>query len=107
MRGKMWFLTGAAVGFVLGARAGRETYDQLVQTARRVWEHPTTQETAGVVQEQTNRLYHRGKETMSGKIGQTRAAGRFGKREQHAEELGKAGVETLTEEPRPQPGSTF
>lgn len=105
MRGKMWFLTGAAVGFVLGARAGRETYDQLAQTAKRVWEHPTTQETAGVVQDQANRLYHRGRETVSGKVGQT--GGRFGRRHERGEEMGKAGVETLTEEPRPQPGTTF
>jgi hypothetical protein len=69
MRGKLWFLGGAAVGFVIGARAGRERYDQLVRTARRWWDHPTTQEAAGVVQEQATKIYSRGKEAVSGTLG--------------------------------------
>ncbi len=69
MRGRMWFLAGAAVGFVLGARAGREKYEQLMQAARRLWEHPTTQETAGVVQEQASKLIARGKEMVGDRFG--------------------------------------
>ena len=44
MRGKLLFLGGLAAGFVLGARAGREKYEQLVQAARKVKENPTVQE---------------------------------------------------------------
>ena len=55
MRGKLWFALGAAAGFVLGARAGREKYEELVLNARKVWDHPTVQEAAGVVQAQANR----------------------------------------------------
>ncbi len=58
MRGKLMFLGGLAAGFVIGARAGREKYEELVRTAKKVKESPTVQEAAGVVQEQANRLYH-------------------------------------------------
>lgn len=43
------FLLGAAVGFVLGARAGRERYEQLVRTYQRIADHPAVQGAAGVV----------------------------------------------------------
>jgi hypothetical protein len=68
MRGKLWFALGAAAGFVLGARAGREKYEELVVNARKVWDHPTVQEAAGVVQAQANRLYHEGKDTVNDKL---------------------------------------
>jgi len=65
MRGKLWFLGGLAAGFVLGARAGREKYEEIVATARKVREHPTVQEARGVVQEQANRLVSEGKDKLS------------------------------------------
>jgi hypothetical protein len=65
MRGKLWFLGGLAAGFVLGARAGREKYEEIVTTARKVKEHPTVQEARGVVQEQANRLVTEGKDKLS------------------------------------------
>ena len=70
---KIWFLGGLAAGFVLGSRAGREKYDELVSTARKVKEHPTVQEATGVVQEQATRLYATGKDKVStSKLGQTK-----------------------------------
>lgn len=77
MRGKLWFLGGLAAGFVLGARAGREKYEEIVATARKVREHPTVQEARGVVQEQASKLASTGKEKLSNsklaetKVGQT------------------------------------
>ena len=65
MRGKIWFLGGLAAGFVLGARAGREKYEQIVEQARKVMDHPTVQEAAGVAQQQANRLYSEGKDKLS------------------------------------------
>jgi hypothetical protein len=65
MRGKLWFIGGLAAGFVLGARAGREKYEEIVSTARKVKEHPTVQEARGVVQEQANRLLSEGKDKLS------------------------------------------
>jgi len=42
------FMLGAAVGYVLGARAGRERYEQLARTYRRVADHPAVQGAAGI-----------------------------------------------------------
>ncbi|MDQ3150354.1 MAG: hypothetical protein M3R63_01060 [Actinomycetota bacterium] len=41
-----WFLAGIAIGYVLGAQAGRERYDQLMQTYQRVAGHPAVQSAA-------------------------------------------------------------
>ena len=73
MRGKLWFLGGLAAGFVLGARAGREKYEEIVATARKVREHPTVQEARGVVQEQATRLASTGKEKLgNSKLAETK-----------------------------------
>jgi hypothetical protein len=78
MRGKLWFLGGLAAGFVLGARAGREKYEEIVATARKVKEHPTVQEARGVVQEQANRLVSEGKDKLShSKFAETRVGERL------------------------------
>lgn len=43
----MWgFLLGAAAGYVLGTRSGRERYEQIVGTARRVADNPKVQDVA-------------------------------------------------------------
>lgn len=81
MRGKLWFLGGAAVGFVIGARAGRERYDQLVGAARQLWDHPTTQEAAGVVQAQANRIYSKGRDVVGDRLSHTKLGDRFGPHE--------------------------
>jgi hypothetical protein len=39
-------LVGMAVGYVLGAKAGRERYDQIVRTWHRFIENPTVRRTA-------------------------------------------------------------
>jgi hypothetical protein len=60
----MWFLGGVGVGYLLGTRAGRERFDQIVSTARRFWESPTVQEAAGLVQAQAVKLYEQGKQVV-------------------------------------------
>jgi hypothetical protein len=65
MRGKILFITGVGVGYVLGTRAGRQKFDQMVTQAQRLWESPTVQEAAGVVQAQANRLYDQGKQMVN------------------------------------------
>ncbi|WP_166806367.1 hypothetical protein [Cryobacterium serini] len=37
MRGKLLFITGGLVGYVLGARAGRKRYDQIAAAANDFW----------------------------------------------------------------------
>lgn len=43
MRGKLLFITGGLVGYVLGARAGRKRYDQIAATASNLWNRPPVQ----------------------------------------------------------------
>ena len=65
MRGKLMFITGLAAGFVLGSRAGREKYEEIAANAKKVWEHPSVQEAAGVAQAQANKLYSESKDKLS------------------------------------------
>lgn len=45
MRTKATFLLGIGAGYVLGARAGRERYEQIVEMARDYWNRPEVQST--------------------------------------------------------------
>lgn len=40
MRYRLTFVTGLAVGYALGARAGRERYEQIRKGVRRITENP-------------------------------------------------------------------
>src|SRR3954470_14714448 len=71
MRGKLMFITGLAAGFVLGSRAGREKYEEIRVNAKKVGEHPSVQEAAGVAQAQATKLYSESKDKLqSSKIGE-------------------------------------
>jgi hypothetical protein len=43
------FLLGVAAGYVLGSRAGRQRYEQIMRTYRKVVDHPMVQGAAGIV----------------------------------------------------------
>jgi hypothetical protein len=43
MKGKILLLVGLGVGYVLGARAGREKYEELKATATKFWNDPRVQ----------------------------------------------------------------
>ncbi|TDC83319.1 YtxH domain-containing protein [Actinomadura sp. 7K507] len=47
MKTRMMFMAGAAIGYVLGTKAGRERYEQLKRMSQQVSENPNVQETAG------------------------------------------------------------
>jgi hypothetical protein len=49
---RITFLSGLAAGFILGARAGRERYEQMKRVGRRVADSPAAQQAAGAVQAQ-------------------------------------------------------
>ena len=65
---KLIFVTGVGIGYVLGTRAGREKFDQMVAQARKFWESPTVQEAAGVVQAQATKLYDDGKQAVTEQV---------------------------------------
>lgn len=51
---KISFVLGAAAGYVLGARAGRERYETIVRLSRKVVGSQTIQSSAGVLQAQVD-----------------------------------------------------
>lgn len=50
MKNKVVLLTGMAVGYVLGTRAGREQYERIRSQARSLWGDPRVQEQVSHVQ---------------------------------------------------------
>lgn len=64
----MKFLLGMAVGYVLGSRAGRERYEDIVAVARRVAGSQTIQATAGVLQAQAQEVAERAKSRIGGRM---------------------------------------
>jgi len=53
MRGKLGIAIGLAAGYVLGTRAGRERYQQLTASAKRLADDPSVQR----LQEELNGLF--------------------------------------------------
>lgn len=53
MKGKIGLVVGGAVGYVLGTRAGRERYEQIVAQAQGLWQSPRVQEAASRAPDQT------------------------------------------------------
>ncbi len=51
MKGKITFLVGGAIGYVLGTRAGREQYEQIKNQAQGIWTNPKVQEKAAQAQD--------------------------------------------------------
>ncbi|GGM06254.1 hypothetical protein [Nakamurella endophytica] len=49
---------GAAIGYVLGSRAGRERYEQIKRWSSRAADHPAVQGAAGVVRAKISELIH-------------------------------------------------
>ena len=78
MRTRFTFLAGLAIGYVAGARAGRERYEQMVKLGRKVVENPTVQQatrTAGAkATELSKAAGHKASERMP-KITETAKSG--------------------------------
>jgi tryptophan synthase beta subunit len=72
---KLSFLIGAAAGYVLGARAGRERYEAIVRVGRRVAGSQTVQSAAGVFQAQVDELSHKVRDVVAAKVGNGSSSG--------------------------------
>lgn len=55
MRMRLGLAVGAAVGYVLGAKAGQPRYEELKKAAGRVTDNPVVKSASAVVQEQAER----------------------------------------------------
>ncbi|GAA2075677.1 hypothetical protein GCM10009840_07170 [Pseudolysinimonas kribbensis] len=51
MKGKILFVAGLGIGYVLGTRAGREQYERLKAQAARLWNDPRVQKQVDAVEE--------------------------------------------------------
>jgi hypothetical protein len=73
---KLSTLMVAGAGYVLGTRAGRERYDQIVRVARRVAGSQTVQSTAGLLQAQLDELTAHARHLVAAKLnGEQQPAG--------------------------------
>lgn len=76
---KIPLLIGASIGYVLGARAGRERYEQIVRLARKIAGSQTVQSTAGVLQAQVDGLASKARtavtDRLPGSLGDRLSAG--------------------------------
>jgi hypothetical protein len=68
---KLSFFLGAAVGYVLGTRAGHERYEDIVRLGRKVAGSQTVQSTAGALQAQVDGLRNRAKVAVNSKLHRT------------------------------------
>ena len=68
MKYRFVFLAGAAIGYVLGTRAGQERYEQIKRLFRRFAESPTVQETAGVLRAQAGELAGTARQKVGEKV---------------------------------------
>lgn len=70
MRYRVSFLVGLAVGFVIGARAGRERYEQLKTLASKAKDSPAMQQAAGAAQAQAASLARAAKDRAAQRVPQ-------------------------------------
>jgi hypothetical protein len=63
MYGKLAVAAGFAAGYVLGSRAGRQRYEEIVAQARKVAGNEKVQSTAGVLQAKGNELVDKAKQS--------------------------------------------
>lgn len=89
MKIKIPFLAGVALGYVLGARAGRERYEQIVQQSRKLAENPKVQETAETLRAKSGMLADTAKSRITERTGGSRHKTKSSEREPLAEVSGE------------------
>src|SRR5262249_29240869 len=73
MRYRWVFLTGLAIGFVLGTRAGRERYEEMRRLARKVADNPAVQQAPGALRARATVYARAAGERVPGRGGAARA----------------------------------
>jgi hypothetical protein len=66
---RLTFITGAVVGYVLGARAGRERYEQMRRAAKKLAQNPAVRNTAETAVQQGRNAASKTAGKVSSKVG--------------------------------------
>jgi alkanesulfonate monooxygenase SsuD/methylene tetrahydromethanopterin reductase-like flavin-dependent oxidoreductase (luciferase family) len=69
MRYRLTFITGVAVGYVLGTRAGRERYEQLRAAAQRFARNPAVRNTVESAGQNGRALAVKAADSMASRVG--------------------------------------
>ncbi|WP_454084425.1 YtxH domain-containing protein [Georgenia sp. Marseille-Q6866] len=54
--GKLSFFVGAGLGYVLGARAGRQQFEKIKSASQQVWDNPRVQSSVHKVEEKVSEV---------------------------------------------------
>ncbi|MFC9326655.1 hypothetical protein [Kitasatospora sp. NPDC057015] len=66
---KLSFVVGAAAGYVLGARAGRQRYEQIAKVSRQVAQNPRVQSAADKAKQQAGAAAGKAAGAVADKVG--------------------------------------
>jgi outer membrane murein-binding lipoprotein Lpp len=69
MKNKLLLAAGVAAGYVLGARAGRQRYDQIANAARKFADNPKVQQTASQLSQQATDTVSKVSTSVGSKVG--------------------------------------
>ena len=75
MVSKVTFGLGLGVGYVLGTKAGRERFEQLMNTSRNAWNSDSVQHAKENAQHQASKFYDDGKHVMSDRMNKSEQIG--------------------------------
>ncbi|KRE37069.1 hypothetical protein ASG73_12255 [Janibacter sp. Soil728] len=65
---KISMIVAGVAGYVLGTRAGREQYDTMATTARKIWRDPKVQRKAGQAQQAAGDLGQKAGDKVTSKV---------------------------------------
>ena len=97
MKNRTMFVAGGLVGYVLGARAGRQRYEQIAALARRIANMAPVQQATDAATQQATNLAGTAKHAMSERVSAAVAQGG----QKIAEKLGDKVPSRFRSEPEP------
>ncbi|ROR65503.1 hypothetical protein [Agrococcus jenensis] len=91
MRGRILFVIGLGAGYVLGAKAGRQRYEQIASTADKLWNSPSVKKQRHEVQHFVETKAPKLVETATGAAGDAigKVTKRKGRRGDHGTEIAR------------------
>jgi hypothetical protein len=78
MAGKLSFIVGMGAGYMLGARSGREQYEQITAKAQELWRDPRVQEKAEQAQQVVQEKAGQAGQAVKSKVSSTGASAETG-----------------------------